>query len=205
MVFVQETKMNNKVNTYNIEPLRSDNYHTWKFRMQMLLTEKGVDHMIEMEFKEENCTETEAEKKQAAKRKDDLCKNLIVQCVHDSQIDIIRGKKTGHAMWKCLESLYEQKGLSGQLYLKRKLMSLKLNEGEDLEEFMLKFDNVLYQLKATGADVNDKDIVCTLLMALPKSFETMVTIIENLPADELNLDLVKGKLRAEVEKKKSEQ
>lgn len=195
--------MNHKVNAFNVEPLNSDNYHTWKFRMVTLLTEKGVDEFIKVKFETVNYPDEEQKKKATAK--DNLCKNLLVQCIDDSQIDIIRDKKTSYDMWKCFEELYEQKGLTGQLFLKRKLMQLKLSEGEDLDKFLLQFDNTVYQLKATGAEIKEKDLVCNLLMALPESFETLVTIIENMPSDKINLDLVKSKLRAEVEKRRTTQ
>jgi hypothetical protein len=41
-----------------------------------------------------------------------------------------------------------------------------------------------------------------LLLALPKSYETVVTVLENLPAGDINLDFIKAGLRTEAEKRK---
>lgn len=193
--------MSNRINNnYNIEPLNANNFHTWKFRMEMLLLEKGVNDMAKNAFNEDNYSEEREREK--AKRKDNMCKNLIVQCLGDSQIDLVRGKKTAHDMWRCLEDMYEQKGLSGQLHLKRKLMSLKMKEGDDIESFLLKFDGVVHELKATGADIKEEDLACNLLMALPMSFQTIVTIIENMEPEKVTIEFIKTKLRTEIEKRR---
>lgn len=105
-------------------------------------------------------------------------------------------------MWKSLKDMYERKGLSGQLLLRRKLMSLKMEETEKLESFLLRFDHTLSQLKSSGAEINEQDTVCTLLLALPKSYETVVTVLENLPPESINMDFVKERLKTEAEKRK---
>jgi len=77
-----------------------------------------------------------------------------------------------------------------------------MNEGEKLDEFLSKFEHVLCQLKSSGVEIKDKDAICTLLLALPKSYETVVTVLENTSAEILNMDYVKTKLRIESEKRK---
>lgn len=47
--------------------------------------------------------------------------------------------QSAYEMWKTLEERFEKKGLPGQLFLKKKMLSMKLNEGEDLEKFILEF------------------------------------------------------------------
>lgn len=188
-------------NSFNVELLNSNNYHTWKFRMHVLFEEKGVYEFISSEYKDSDYAEER--KRQDAKKKDNMCKSLIVQCLDDSQIDIIRGKETAYSMWKGLEERYEKKGIPGQLMLRRKLMAMKLIDVYKLEDFLAEFDLTINQLRATGADLRDQDIICNLLMAMPPSFETVVTILENSPSNILTLDFVKARLRSEVEKRKS--
>lgn len=192
----------NTANSFNIELLNSNNYHTWKYRMSVLLEEKEVIDYIEVEFKEENYRE-EREKKEA-KRKDNRCKSYIVQCVGDSQVDLVRDCKTAYSMWKNLEDRYEKKGIPGQLVLRKKLMSMKMKEDDDLEIFFANFEEVIRQLKAAGADCKEEDIVCTLLLAMPKSFETVLTILENVPPTDLTLNLVQAKLRSEIERRQAQ-
>lgn len=190
---------NKERNTYNVEPLNSNNYHMWRFRMEILLTEKEVFDMIESQLDENNYA-TEAARI-IARKADNKCKSLIVQCIENSQIDIIRGKSTAYDMWKTFEDLYQNKGLQGQLFLKRKFMQVKLEENEDIDILIKRFDNLLCQLRASGVQVKEEDAVCQLLLSLPKTYETVVTVLENLPPKEVTLEFVKSKLRIESEKR----
>lgn len=187
-----------KYNHYNIDLLNGNNYEAWKFRVETIFIEYNVDDMIQIEYRIEDYTDQK--RREEAKKRDNKCKSIIVQCIEDTQIDIIRNKETGYAMWKSLREIYEKKGLSGQLILRRKLMSMKMDANEKLEDFLSKFDHVLCQLRTSGADIKD-DVICILLLALPKSHETVVTVLENFPAEKIDLDFVKARLRAEVEKK----
>lgn len=169
--------------------------------MRILLEEKDVLESIVEEFLMQNYTD-EKKMKEAQKR-DQRCKSYIVQCLDDSQLDIIRDKTTAYSMWKSLEDRYEKKGIPGQLMLKKKLISMKLKNINDLEEFLTEFDEVIRQLKATGVEVKDEDIICNLLLAMPPSVETIITILENMDPKDLTINLVKTKLRAEIERRKA--
>ena len=184
--------------SFLIEPLDGENYYNWKFRMELILAENGVADCIK---EETDLTTLSEENKKKEIKMDNKAKSLIVQCVKDNQLESLREKKTACSMWKMLEQKHEKKGLPGQLYLKKKMLSMKLNEGESLKDFLDKFDEILRQLKATGVVIDQQDIICNLLLTLPKSFETVVTVIENMPSDKLEYEDVKKKLLAEEEKK----
>ena len=108
-----ETKKLNSTNNLNVELLNANNYHTWKFRMTMLLTEKDVIGWTKEEFNEVNLAASRETEKVKAKKDNNLCKSLIVQCLDDSQIDLVRDKETAYQMWKSLEERYEKKGILG--------------------------------------------------------------------------------------------
>lgn len=194
--------MENK-NHFNIDLLNATNYHTWKFRMITLLTEKEIMKRIEEEFNEANYADDQRQMKQKAIKEDNLCKSLIVQCLEDSQIDLVRDKGSVFSMWKSLESRYEKKGMPEQIVLRKRIMAMKFKEQEDLEVFLTEFEDTIRQLKATGAEIEKKSVVCSLLLAMPKSFETVITILENMPPNELTLDVVKVRLRVEIERRKA--
>lgn len=183
----------------NIEPLNKDNYHYWKFRMEIILAENGVLEHIQKNINTANLNLNE-EKRRVLKN-DCRAKSLLIQCVSDSQLEYLRNKDNAFETWNVLVERYERKGLPGQLFLKRKLLSMKMKEGECLENFITQFEEVLRQLKSTGVAV-DEDIICNLLMTLPRSYEMVVTVIENMLSNQLNYDAIKTKLLSEYEKRK---
>lgn len=190
---------NIKGHYYNVEPLNGNNYESWSFRVKTILIENDVEEMIRIKYVRE--TYADDATREQARKKDNRCKTIIVQCIDDTQIDIIRDKETSYEMWKSIQEMYERRGLSGQLLLRRKLMSLKMEETDKLDDFILNFDHTLSQLKSSGAEISDQDTVCTLLLALPRSYETVVTVLENLPAESINMDFVKMRLKTKAEKR----
>lgn len=180
-----------------VDRLTGENYHTWKFRMRLILKEQGLNDMIENEFNAENFEQ--AADLNAARRRDSKCMNIITQCIESSQIEIIRNQRTAYGMWSALEQMYERKGLPGQLFLKRKLFSMRLKEGENMETFLRQFDDTKNKLEAAGGELKEQDVICSLLLALPKSYETVVAVLEN--KEDVTLDFVKAKLKEEAEKK----
>uniref|UniRef100_A0A1Y1L115 Retrovirus-related Pol polyprotein from transposon TNT 1-94 n=1 Tax=Photinus pyralis TaxID=7054 RepID=A0A1Y1L115_PHOPY len=183
---------------YNIDQLADDNYLNWKFRMEMILDENAVKECVTKEIDITTLNEDEQGRMKKNNSKD---KSLIVQCVSDKHLEILRDKESAFAMWKALEDRFERKGLPGQLHLKKKLLSMKLGEDESLQEFMNQFEEVIRQLKATGVEIDTQDIICNLLLALPKPFETVVTVIENMSSEDLTYEIVKKKLLADEEKR----
>lgn len=48
--------------------------------------------------------------KNKKKKKDCVAKKLIIQCMHDSQINILRDKSTAYEMWTGLVDTFQKKG-----------------------------------------------------------------------------------------------
>ena len=79
---------------------------------------------------------------------------------------------------------------------------MKMDENKKLEEFVLKFECILCQLKMSSAEIRDENTM-HITFCLTKLYETVVTFfLENLPAENVNLDFVKARLRTEAEKRK---
>lgn len=81
-------------------------------------------------------------------------------------------------------------------------MTLKLNNMINIEEFFMEFDQTR-QLKATGATMQEEDLVCILMLAMPSTLETTIAILDNLPQGTLTLEMAKSKLRMEGERRKA--
>lgn len=182
----------------NIDPFDGTNFSSWKFRMTLILKEKDVFEVIEHIFNE-TIYNTEA-KVREYKTKDVKARSLIVQCVTDGQLELLKNKESAYDMWKCLEEAFEKKGIAGQMFLRKKLLTMRYEEGESFDDFISEFDKTIRLLKEAGAELRDEDAICNLLMSLPKSYETIIAVLEGTPG--LTLDIVKNRLRAEEEKKK---
>ncbi|GJQ77348.1 hypothetical protein Trydic_g15923 [Trypoxylus dichotomus] len=101
---------------------------------------------------------------------------------------------TSKEMWDTLNNTFQRKGMASQLFLRKQLLQLKLEEGKPLNNNVLAFDKLIRELKGCGATLSEIDIVCHLLLTLPKSFEMVVTALETIQESNLSLELVKGRL-----------
>ncbi|GJQ73083.1 hypothetical protein Trydic_g1713 [Trypoxylus dichotomus] len=131
--------------------------------------------------------------------KDRKCKSIITQLIADGHLEYIKDKMTSKEMWDTLNNTFQRKGMASQLFLRKQLLQLKLEEGKPLNNHFLAFDKLIRELK--GATLLEIDIVCHLLLTLPKSFEMVVTALETIQESNLSLELVKGRLLDEEAKK----
>lgn len=179
----------------SIEKLNADNFHVWKFKMQMVLEQKDLWKIVSGEEKrpEKGGDKVGAAASLEAKAYDKRAKEafvLICLSVGDSQLAIVRSAKSAQEAWL---QHYERRGwLTGcscrensspcrcrmvKLFLRRKFFTLQMQE-------------------AIGAPVSEEDIVMTLLCSLPESFHSMIVALESR-TDELDLEFVVASLMHE--------
>lgn len=169
--------------------LDSTNFSSWKYRMTILLEERGLLDCVLKEQKEGEDLTKNGKK----------CKLLLISRLDDSQLEYVRDKKTPKEMWDTLHSIYERKSLASRMSLKKKLLSLKHQSGS-LREHFLEFDKLVREYKATGGKIEDEDIICHLLLSLNSSYATLVTALETMPESCLTVDFVKSRLLDEETK-----
>lgn len=172
---------------YKIPLFDGNNYGNWKFRMETFLEAKDLLQCIKME-------QDDLENNADNKKRDLKCKSQIVQSIADTHLEYIKDCKTSREIWETLNKTFERKGIKNQLYLRRKLLSMKYNDSDNLQTHFLEFDKLIRELKNCGAKLEEADVVCHLLLTLPKSFDAIVTAIDTMADDNITLNFVKSKL-----------
>lgn len=185
-----------------IKPLNGKNYLNWKCRVVNLLKGKELSDVIEKQYDFNSMIYSEKFLNKI-KKKDNKVKSIIVQLVDDTQLQYIRDKQTAYEMWDILEKLHEKKGRPGQYVMRKKMLTIKLEEGGNLEQFLINFDSAVAELRGAGGGIDENDLVWTLLMNLPKSYSTFISLCERLPDEDFNLEVIKIALRSEEEKRKA--
>lgn len=179
------------------------NFNNWRFRIEMALDEKDLSKYIKDSLIDIITAATDTATHDKIKKDEKICKNIIVQSVHDSQLEIIKGKISAKDMIDSLAGIYERKSISSQLTTRRQLLTMKYSESDDISEHFLNFDRKIRDLKSSGAKIEDLDMVCHLLITLPKSYDNLVTAIETMDQSKITLDFVKSRLLDEQNKRKS--
>lgn len=188
------------------------NYSAWKFRMEILLEEHELQECIQTLASEveslqdvvgdsqdvKKHKEVEREKRAKLDRK---CKSLLVSRIHDSQLEYIQDKQYPKDIWDALRRVFERRSIASRMHLKRRMLTLRFEHGR-LQDHFLQFDKLVREYRSTGADLDELDVVCHLLLTLGSSYSAVVTALETMPEENLSLEFVKCRLLDEETKRK---
>ena len=93
------------------------NFHTWKFKTQMVLDERDFWEVARREIKLEHCTN--ALDPGTFKRKSRKALAIICLAMEDSKLPLVRSSSGAHDAWSRLEGHYEKRSqaLSSSTFL----------------------------------------------------------------------------------------
>lgn len=174
-----------------------ENFGNWKFRIEVLMEDRGLLECLEtaitdQEYAEELPDDT-AEERQRKKKlldermaKDRRCKNLLIHRIAEDQLEYAKEHKTAKDIWDELKNNFERIGIAGKLILKKQFQELRLAEGGDVKAFLLRFEKILRELRTAEANMQEEDVVCQLLLALPGSYGALITALETIQPQQLS-------------------
>lgn len=212
---------------YSIDKLTGDNFSSWKFRLQLILMDRGLWEIVDGSEVSPTPTGTGIGKLDGNsgdgasssssvvggngnvqldwKKRDNQALAQIALTVSNSELIHIRNAKSSHDAWNKICSVYEAKGLAAKVYLRRRFFNVKYidNGNSSLQSHINLVRDLADQLDAIGAGVSDEDVAMTLLCSLPESYDYLIVALESRSPTELTSDFVSARLISE-EKRKSE-
>ena len=109
-----------------INKFAGTNFHTWKFKMQMVLEERDLWEVVSGEIKFEHCMTSLDQT--TFKRKSRKALAIICLAMEDSQLPLVRSAKDAHDAWSRLEGHYEKKSLANKLFLRRRFFTTMMEK-----------------------------------------------------------------------------
>jgi hypothetical protein len=217
---------------YSIDKLTGDNFSSWKFRLQLILMDRGLWEIVDGSEVSPTPTPTptgggklDGNSGDGAssssvvvsvgigngnvqldwKKRDNQALAQIALTVSNSELIHIRNAKSSHDAWKKICSVYEAKGLAAKVYLRRRFFNVKYidNGTSTLQSHINLVHDLADQLDAIGAGVSDEDMAMTLLCSLPDSYDYLIVALESRNSEDLSFDFVSTRLLSE-EKRKGE-
>ena len=95
-------------------------------------------------------------------------------------------------MLEALEKVFERKSSLTIMYVMKKLLKLKYNCGEDLQEHFVKTEMLLREVESLQkTKLEDADKVCYLLLSMPEAYDNIIMVIETLNDDKWTYAFVK--------------
>ena len=186
---------------FRVQKLNSDNYHDWKFDMQMLLMAKDVWEIVSGE--ETLPDEATNAIRLKFKKRENLARSMICLSVSNSLKIYVRSAQTSKDAWDALSNHFEEKTLSRKIMLRKKLYSLKMG-GKSAAEHINALRTINDHLQALDDGALEKDLVMILISSLPEEYNGLITTLETLKEEQLTWEYVRDRVLAEFERRKGE-
>ena len=186
-----------------IAKLTNENYESWKLEIEFLLVREGLWRFIVPGVKPELAENSANAAELAAwDEGDQKARATIGLFLTRSQHGHIRATRTAKEVWQNLQKQHEKKSLTWKVHLLKRICDLKFQDGDDIEEHLVQFENLFEKLANAGTKLDGDLQVILVFRSLPSSFDALTTTLENRSEDELTLALTKDKIIDEVQKRR---
>ena len=142
-----------------------------------ILEENDIDRYVTSVVEEpsSNAGRTAYKKNQAKARR------IIYDSVKEHLMPVITPLKTTKECFDTLVKLYKTKSPSQKRLLKNQLCTFKMENDEFVNSFFTKISQIRYQLLAIGINVDDDDLVQTVVDGLSLAWEAFLVVVNGQP------------------------
>ena len=128
------------------------NYIAWKDRMEVVLEDNGLKEFIDSDVPKpgsSDATLLDTWQKKIAKTR-----IILLEGVKDHFMSSLHGKATTFLMWKDLTDFFQSKSDQRKLALKDKLRKIKMEKGDSIQKYLMKFVHCRDELGSVGITVD---------------------------------------------------
>lgn len=143
-----------------VVPLNSSNYATWKVQCRMALVKEGLWNIVNGTEDEPMGDDGQIAKFQTRK---DRALATIVLAIEPSLLYLLEDPQDPTVVWQKLEDHFQKKTWANKLSLRRRLYSLKLCEGDPMQDHVKRMTEIFGELAVVGDEISDEDRVVHLL------------------------------------------
>src|SRR5579871_5656546 len=106
---------------------------------------------------------------------------LIITSLQMSQVEHIRKLESPQEIWEKLKEVHEPQNRQHPLFLRRKFFTLKMQEGDSIQDYINKIKLYYDKLEVISGNLQEEDVLAVLLASLPESYKTLILTLEAQP------------------------
>ncbi|XP_023732958.1 uncharacterized protein LOC111880778 [Lactuca sativa] len=174
--------------TYQVPVLTPTNYPVWAVKFKSIMDAHGIWETVEPKAGE---TSDKKKSKQAL--------SFLFQAIPEDMVLQMASYTEPKKVWHELKTWYvgvDRVRTSRLATLKRELESLRMKDGETVDDFVTKLSGLASKTRSLGYELEEGDLVKRLLDSMPKSFLQIVASIEQcFELDSMLFDEAVGRLK----------
>ncbi|XP_074373654.1 uncharacterized protein LOC141714003 [Apium graveolens] len=151
--------------------LTKGNYTAWAMKMRVYMQAYGVWEAIE----------PKDPKASVEDRQDKMALVTIYQAIPEETLLSLAEKKTAKEAWEDIKNLYQgaERVRTAKIQkLKTEFEALNMKENKSLDDFYMKMNSLITNIRALGDEIVESYVVKKLLRAVPSKFLQIVLTIE---------------------------
>ena len=166
-----------------------ENYEFWSIRMKTILKSHGLWVLVEnglsdLDLKKEKEEAVDTEKSMVVQTlmKDARALGLIQSAVSDQLFPRIVNEETSKGAWDLLKLEFrgDKQVRNVKLQgLRREFEYTRMKDSESLSVYLVRLFDIVNHMKSYGEELSRERIVQKLLFSLPKSYDSICSVIEH--------------------------
>ena len=182
------------IGSISIEKLRDNNYHTWKARIQFILSLRDLDDVLEGAPPDNKSSDYSL-----WHRRDKKAKAVIALSLSDEHLEQVQHAATAKEIWKLISDIYEKHTLLNKLAARRAFYTAKMGENEKVRAFAARIRQYSSTLKSMKVDVKENEMAMALLWGLPDRFDGLISALDAIADNEetFTFEFVVGRVEQE--------
>lgn len=177
------------------------NWVQYEFSMKLILKSKRLYYLIDNTIKMENGLPVSAE---TQLNDENLCGALIIESVHEDNVDLLVECGNVAKMWKALSGAHHHVSAGSRYSILRLIMNLKVSDEDNIIDHLMNINRLGTRLRKLCKDgkISIEDIeVASLTSSLPSSFSGITSRYESL--DVVTFKTISDVVREEVLNRKN--
>jgi hypothetical protein len=188
--------MESEHSSNKIEKLNSNNYHSWKIRIQHVLTLKDLEDFLVED------SPTDTSNASTWIKKDKKAQAIIGLSLSDELLENVREVKTCKEMWMTIKNVFERHTLLNKLSARKKFYTASMNSEESVLQFSNRIRQLAATLKSMNVEISESEMAMALLNGLPDDYNALISALDAIDEDEtkLHFDFIKARIMQEEQR-----
>lgn len=180
---------------YSLHKFDGTKFALWKFQLKIILESKELSDIT---FGLDPKPDDAAKLREWVKR-DSIAKAIITCGLSNTQKEKILTCNTAEEMMKRLETIHEQKSGASKHILHQEFFAATMTNNEDVSSFISRIESLASQLRDTGKEISENDLIIKILCGLNQNFKSVITAWDSVPEKDQTLnELISRLLKEEL-------